>query len=217
MLNELLSKLRSNTRLRWGLWCIFAILWLYAILVARDELQNYQTRYLAISQPISRLNAQLMQTEWISRVEPIKTLTIKLEGKLWQAPSSGLAQAAFVDWLKATLAQSGITQSKLDVAVVDKSDTSTQPENELKTSTLPPSDLWAVRAKISFEFKPESFTPLLERIEFGDKIIRIDKLTIRKEPIPSVDIQLTSYFQKQTSPEKSGTERGKVNRELVPL
>lgn len=201
MLNGMLIQVRSNPRLRWGLWVILGIFWFYIILVLRDVLQEKQDKYHSVAQSVSRLNAQLAQPEWVTRAGAAKTMAVQMESRLWQAPTSGLAQAAFQDWLKTTLAQAGLNQPVLTV---------TSPDSATSTGTTaanpavsPPTDLWKVRATLSFEFNPENFITLMNKIEFGEKLVSIETLSIRKEPAPPrVDMQLIAYFQKQAHPEQ---------------
>lgn len=214
MPNGMLSHVRSNPRLRWGLWAILGILWFYTILVLRDVLQDEQDKYHDIIQSVSRLNAQLAQPEWISRAVSAKTMAVQMESRLWQAPTSGLAQAAFQDWLRTTLAQIGLNQAMLTVIALD--DTTSAGAVTASPVAGVPTDLWKVRATLSFEFNPENFTALMERIEFDEKLVSIETLSIRKEPAPRVDMQLTAYFQKQVNPEQSGQARTKENISTTP-
>lgn len=215
MQNEMLIQIRSNPRLRWGLWVIFAILWLYTILVLRDALQEKQDKHHAIIQSVSRLNAQLAQPEWISRAVSAKTMAVQMESRLWQAPTSGLAQAVFQDWLKTTLAQVGTNQSALTVIVLDSATSAGTVAASPGVSV--PADLWKVRATLSFEFNPENFTALMNEIEFGEKLVSIEALSIRKEPVPRVDMQLTAYFQKQVNPEQSNQAQTRADISPAPL
>lgn len=215
MLNEMFIQVRSNPRLRWGLWVIIGILWLYTILILRDVLQDKQDEYHGIIQSVSHLNAQLAQPEWISRVVSAKSMAVQMESRLWQAPTSGLAQAAFQDWLKATLAQVGLNQPILTVTVLEGT---TSPGAVAASPIVSvPTDLWKVRATLSFEFNPENFTTLMNRIEFGEKLVSIDTISIRKEPAPRVDMQLTAYFQKQVHLEQSNQAQTRADISPTPL
>lgn len=215
MPNGMLIQIRSNPRLRWGLWVIFGILWLYAILVLRDALQEKQDKYNTIIQSVSRLNAQLAQPEWPSRAVSAKTMAVQMESRLWQAPTSGLAQALFQDWLKTTLVQTGTNQSALTIIVLDSATSAGTVAASPIVSV--PTDLWKVRTTLSFEFNPENFTALMNKIEFGEKLVSIEALSIRKEPAPRVDMQLTAYFQKQVSPEQSNQAQTRADISPPPL
>ena len=94
MLKNFFNQLRNNPRLRWGIALIIGIAWLYAVLLLRDSLQEQTQQHRSAAQNITRLRVQLAQPEWAERVAPAKVMAVQLEGKLWQAATPGLAQAA---------------------------------------------------------------------------------------------------------------------------
>ena len=159
----------------------------------------------AVVQSISRLRAQLAQTEWLARLTPAKVLAVQLEGKLWQAPTSGLAQAAFQDWLNATLLKAGIANPQISVTVVDDAlsgpNTSSaaagsSPNADPGAPAITPTDLWKIKAKLNFELGTTIASDLMARIESHEKQIVVGALNIRKEPSPRLEMELFAFFQK---------------------
>lgn len=212
MLDNFLNQLRGNPRLRWGVLLIIGIFWLYGVLVLRDELHEQTQQQRSVVQSIARLRAQLAQTEWTARLTPAKVLAVQLEGKLWQAPTSGLAQAAFQDWLNATLLKSGITTPQISVTVVDDALTgpntssaaaASSPNPDLGAAPNTPTDLWKIKAKLNFELTTVIPSDVMARIESHDKQIVVGALNIRKEPSPRLDMELFAFFQKTASPAAS--------------
>ena len=206
MLTNFFNQLRSNARLRWGVMLIVGIFWLYGVLVLRDSLQEQTEQQRVVVQSISRLRAQLAQTEWATRLLPAKVLAVQLEGKLWQAPTSGLAQAAFQDWLNATLLKAAVTSPQVSVTVVDDALTGPNTSSAIAAGTsgtadpnavpLTPTDLWKIKAKISFELGATAASDFLARLESSDKQIVVGALNVRKEPSPRVEMELFAFFQK---------------------
>ena len=211
MVVNFFNQLRDNPRLRWGVLLIIGIFWLYGVLVLRDDLQEKTQQQRALVQSIARLRGQLLQTEWATRLTPAKVLAVQLEGKLWQAPTSGLAQAAFQDWLNATLLKSSITNAQISVTVVDdalsgpntavaNSTNSTNsagtPNSDLGGATSTPTDLWKIKAKVSFELGPAVASEVMARIESNEKQVVVGALNVRKEPSPRVEMELFAFFQK---------------------
>lgn len=207
MLDNFLNQLRNNPRLRWGVILIVGITWLYGILLLRETLQEQEQEHRAAAQSISRLRAQLAQPEWIERVAPARDMAMQLEGRLWQAPTSGLAQAAFQDWLNAAMIKAGVARPQITVTVLDEAGTNNQNQD---SGTPPPSDLWKIKAKLSFDFSPATLLDFMGRIEGNEKQIITGALNVRKEPAPRVEMELFSYFQKQSTPATKP-------KELVPL
>lgn len=212
MLNEALNNLRSNARLRLWLALIVAVVWFYGILVLRDALQDAQQQQRSAALGISRLQAQLAQPEWLQRLPAAKTLAVQLEGRLWQAPTAGLAQAALQDWLNMALLQN---KAMVTVTVVDEIIGASvdgnnpggagAPTTSAATDGSPatPPDLWKIKAKVGFDFSTPGLLEFLNRIENSDKQIILTSLTVRKDPPSHVEVELLAYFQKQTVADKS--------------
>lgn len=198
MLEKILTELRNNARLRWGVALILALLWLYGLMLLNEAQQAQQQQYRAGAQTLARLEAQLTQAEWLTRVESAKTLVVQLESQLWQAPTSGLAQAAFQDWLNATLQKAGAVRPIITVTVVDEI-TAASAYPETAAGSTPP-DLWKLTAKLGFAFEAEKLLTVLSEIESNDKRIIIGSLHIRKQPTAHVEMELHAYFQKQVRP-----------------
>lgn len=184
--------------MRWGLWVILGISWLYAILLLRDQVRDQTDQYANIAKKVARLQTEVQHQAWLERVEPAKILRVQMESRLWQASTSGLAQAAFQDWLnqiflQAAVGRPSITLSALDEKTPEKTD---EVENNGETAAVPV-DLWKVKAKLEFDFNPPAFLSLMTLIGGHDKKTVIESLVIRKEPFPRVEAVVAAYFQKQ--------------------
>ena len=206
MLENLFKQLRDNPRLRWGIAAIIGIFWLYAILLLRETLQEQSLQYRATAQSIARLRAQLAQPEWVSRVAPARAVAVQLEGRLWQAATSGLAQAAFQDGLNAAMAKAGVTRSQITVTVMDEIVANT-PEQNQSSGTNTPADLWKIKAILGFDYSAPTLLEFLNQIENNEKQIVVGTLSVRKEPMSHVELELYGYFQKQAAPAKTNDKR----------
>jgi len=210
MIDNFLNELRNNPRLRWGVTLIAGLFWLYVILLLRETLQEQEQQHRAVAQSISRLRAQLAQPEWLERVAPARTLAVQTEGRLWQAPTSGLAQAAFQDWLNAAMAGAGASNPKITVTVIDEIVADAPTQNQDSGTTTPP-DLWKIKAILGFGFSAETLPKFMSLIESHEKQIVVGALNVRKEPMSHIEVELYGYFQKQAVPATKPT------KELVPL
>lgn len=209
MLDNFINQLRDTPRLRWGIALIVGTFGLYGILLLREALQEEDQQYRVAAQSISRLSAQLAQPEWVSRVVPAKTMAVQREAKLWQAPTPGLAQAAFQDWLNAAMVKAGVTHPQITVTVIDEAAVNAPNQSE-GSDTTTPADLWKIKAKLGFDFSAATLMNFLDQIENNDKQIIVGAFNARKEPMPHVEMELYGYFQKQAAPTTKPT------KELVP-
>jgi len=202
MLGDLIKQLRDNPRLRWGVALIAGIFWLYLVLLLRDAAQTEGQQQRAAGQSIARLRVQLVQHEWTARVLPARTLAVQLEGRLWQAPTAGLAQARFQDWLNAAMVKAAVTHPQIAVTVIDDGAAnasgvaSQNPEPGTADAATTPADLWKIKAKLDFDFSSPVLIDLLRRIEGNEKQIIVATLNVSKEPRSHVEMELYGYFQK---------------------
>jgi hypothetical protein len=194
MKSPLLSELRNNPRLRWGLLAIVATCWLYGVLLLSEAVQAEAQRQRSLAQTVTRLQAQLGQTEWPARVAPAKTMAVQLESRLWQAPTPGLAQAAVQEWLAGSAAQAGIAKPQISVTVLVDTPTADTPAKGENVAL--PSGLRKISAKLSFDAAPQAALSLLNMIDSTPQLLNVTSLTLRKEPAPHVDLELITYFQK---------------------
>ena len=190
----------DNTRLRWGLAVIVGLMWLYGVLLLRDELAQKTVEHNTMARSLARLQAELAQPEWTERVKSAKALSVQLESRLWQAPTSGLAQAAFQEWLKAAQTQAGLKGAQITGVAVDEaasdSDTGAAASPGLK-------GLRKVSAKLRFEFAPATLLAFLNLVEAGDKRTVVSTLLVRREPQPVAEMEIVAWFQKQDGADKS--------------
>jgi hypothetical protein len=210
MPENLFSQLRDNHRLRWGVLLMLGLFWLYAIILMQEAQQETTQQYRSTTQSVTRLREQLAQPDWLARVTPAQTMAVQMEGRLWQAPTPGLAQAAFQDWLNASLTKVKQTRSQL-IVTVDGDNTgpsSAQPDTQTG-GALPP--LWKITAKVSFDFTPANLLEFMNEIEGHDKQIIISSLNVRRQPTARVEIELFGYFLKQDA------LQARPHKELVPF
>jgi len=199
MIEDLRQQLRDNPRLRWGVTLIAGLFWLYAGLLLRDTQQEQAQQHRVSAQTVSRLRAQLAQPEWQDRVAPAQTVAVQLEGRIWQAATAGLAQAAFQDWLGGALARAGATHTQITATVLEETaDSVADPDRSPEDAA--PTDLWQVRAKLGFDYNTAQLLNFLDQIEGHDKLIVVAALKASQAPPSRVEMELTGYFQKQAVP-----------------
>ena len=196
MMADLLNQLRANARLRMGLVLIIAIAWLYGVLSLRDEVQAQQQRFRSSHLAIQRLQAQLAEPEWPARASAARALAVQMEGRLWQAPTPGLAQAAYQDWLTLAMVKAGNSGPQITVTVVEEAAAAQPTDAPAAPDAL--NDVWKLKAKVFFDFNPPALMDFLAALESHERQSIVRQLTLRREPSPKVEMELNAYFQKQT-------------------
>jgi len=182
---SLLDHLASQPRLRWGLWLILGIIWLNLDLSLRDQVKARTATFQQTERNLARTQNQATQSEWLERAETARLAKVALEETLWKAGTQGLAQAEFQDWLNRQFTSAGIPRPNIHVSLFN-------PEQESTASM--PGDLWRVGAKLQFDFDPKSLTDVLRRIASNKQRIVVESITVRQQPTPRVEAQLSAYF-----------------------
>lgn len=202
LIHSSIAELKANPRLRWGLWIIIGIVWLYVILVLREEVQRKTEIYQGELKKIARIQSESTQTGWPSRLEAAQALRLNLESRLWREDTIGLAQAKFQDWLNLAVQQANLPKAVLTVAAQEEAGVADKGSDSPGKSASPlPAELWKVSAKLAFDFNPQILYPFLARLATHEKQVSVESLTIRGAPVTRAEIMLVAYFQKPKPPQ----------------
>jgi hypothetical protein len=182
VLSQFVTELRKNTRLRFGLWFIIAIIMTYSILVLNDyHVQLKQDYHTALTR-LNKLQGLAKQTLWPERAVQVQDLRTQLEARLWQANTKGLAQAIFQSWLQEEVFFAQIKQSRLQV------------ETAIEVPKNP--NLWYVSAEVKGIFVQKRFYSLLLEIAKSPRTIVTERLDIRQSSPPRFTLILKAYFKR---------------------
>jgi hypothetical protein len=194
MLDQFLSELKSNVRLRIGVALVFAVLWLYLILMMREALDSSAREYRSTSIKLGKLQSVMQQGDWTERLNAAKTLQAEMESALWRGDTLGLARASFQDWLNQQMQRAAVSRPVISMGTANEEAAGGQ------AHAAGIDDLWKVRAKLVFDFNPESLNKLLGQMMGHTHHVAIESLHITKEPIARVEIVASAYFQKSDRP-----------------
>lgn len=192
-----IASVQQNPRLRWGVWSIAGILWLYGVLLLQEEVQKEGDAFQALNKKISRTEGIVSQADWDKKLKSVQAIQLDLESHLWREGTFGLAQASFHDWLTQALQQANTARALVAVTAQEAA----TPDDSESTAPLganleDTAQLWKVTAKISFDFSPQTCYPLLARFASYEKRIVVESLIIRGSPTPRVELVVVAYFQK---------------------
>jgi hypothetical protein len=151
----------------------------------RDHLEEAAKRHAQLAAQINRLRQYATQTDWPERAKQAQMAQVELEGRLWRSGTPGLAQAAFQDWL---------AQNMSKAALAHHEETLVQEGDIHKTDSA--DEIWKIKAKLSFDFSPQSFTAWMAGLVSAERQVAIEKLIVRTEPKPHVEAILVAPFQK---------------------
>ena len=176
---------RSNERLRFGVYIIIAIIWLYGILVLRDSVAAKREGWLAAETRIVRSRAIANSGDWANRASEVKAATSDFETLLWKEGSLGLAQAAVQESINRALAGGGLIVRQAKVSVSDSPLAADMPE------------IVPIRARVLVDFRPAAVNVWLASMarDVGEKkpAIMVESMSIRGAPAPVADFELVAY------------------------
>ena len=190
MLDQFLSELKSNVRLRIAVALVFAVLWLYLILLMRETLDSSAREYRSASIKLGKLQSVTQQGDWTARLNAAKTLQAEMESALWRGDTLGLARASFQDWLNQQMQRAAVVRPVVSMG------TGTEEAKSERAQAAGLDDLWIVRAKLVFDFNPDSLNKLLGQLAGHTNLVVIESLRITKEPVARVEMVASAYFQK---------------------
>ncbi len=198
MLDQFLSELKSNARLRIAVALVFAVLWLYLILLMREALDSSAREYRSASVKLGKLQSVMKQGDWTERLNAAKTLQAEMESALGRGDTLGLARASFQDWLNQQMQRAAVARPVISMGTANEEATGEQ----ARAAGI--DDLWKVSARLVFDFNPESLNRLLGQMAGRKHHVVIEGLRITKEPVPRVEIVASAYFQKPDRPPSPG-------------
>lgn len=193
MLDQLLSELKYNARLRIALSLVVAVLCLYLILAMREASDRSAREYRSNAIKLGRLQFAMKQGDWPQRLSAAKTLRAELESTLWRGDTLGLARASFQDWLNLQTQRASLTRAVIAMGTADEQ----APSQQRQVSDT--DDIWKVRAKLTFDFTPDGINKLLELMAASTHRVVIERLHVTKEPVARVEMTVLAYFQKSES------------------
>ncbi|MDM8568121.1 hypothetical protein QUF50_01125 [Thiotrichales bacterium HSG1] len=184
-LTPLIGELRSNTRLRLGVWLIVGLLFGYSIMLLNDYRLKTQQEYTRVVARLSQLQTIANQSQWLDRTVKIQQVREKVQGQLWSANTKGLAQATFQQWLRTITKQLKIDTKRLQV--------------DPALDVVKHKDIWQVTAKIRGNFTSKNLIAFLLKIATNPSIVVTEMLDVyeSREELRFVVI-VKAYFKLET-------------------
>ncbi len=195
---------RANSRLRYGVYLVVGIVWVYGILLVRDQAEIARSAWQAVEFRNVRARETANSADWLTRAQDVTSSIGDYEQLLWREGSIGLSQASFQERVTQSFSAAGLVVRSVRVAAATDASVS----NEL-------AEIVPLRARAQVEFRPASFYPWLASIGAtrAEKrpTMSIESLTIRIGSFgqPSIaDIELIGFALKsgaQSAPKSDGT------------
>ncbi len=182
------EEFRTSRILRYGVFAMAGVLWLYGVLVLRDAVVAKREAWLSTEAKIVRARAVAASGDWTARGAEVKAALADYEMLLWKDGSVGLSQAAAQETASRTLASAGLTVRSIRATVSDAA----------LSNDLP--DVLPIRIQASFDFRQPAvynWLAAMARDRAAKKpAIAVESLTVRGTTSPVVDVVLVAYTVK---------------------
>ena len=173
------AELRTNRRAMAGLLIIIVLVAGDGLLLLRDATAVKRAAYDRELVHLQRIAAVAREHDWPQRAAASTAVRGQLEDRLWIAESDGVARADLQDWVTGVARETGLPT--LEVRI------------ELATPKSLPSDLRQITATISAQPSEAVLIALLDRIERAPRLIVVDRLNVRTQPDPALEMVLVAY------------------------
>lgn len=178
---------RANARLRIGLWLVLAIVWLYALLWASDQVVVQRAAARQAADDLTRLRSIATQSVWPQRAEQARQQLDLLQGMAWVEPERSLAEAALQDWVTALAGKVGVVvreRSLLrgDAGAPQPAEAGSVPSRAAEL----PAAYATLRMRLVFEFKPASLVALLNELAQSPRWVRVERLRVLQSGKPAI-------------------------------
>ncbi len=173
------TELRTNRRVMAGLLVIVAIVAADGLFLLRGATAALRVTYLREHTRLERVVAFEREHDWPQRVTASAGVRARLEERLWTAESEGVARADLQDWVTGVARDIGLATLDVRIAVST-------------AKSLPP-DLRQITATIIAQPTEAALIELLGRIEQAPHLLVVERLDVRQQPSPSLEMVLTAY------------------------
>ena len=178
-LTPLREEFTTNIRVRFGVWCVLAMVFLYWILVRSDDLQAARAEYAGEIARLERAQDARADEDWPLLLEVEQRTGAELTANFWQAETAGVAQARLLGALTELAGE------------IELRDHRVQPGVTLPVADAP--DVWRVQARLTARHRIGAELRLLHAFATHPKKLVVDRLDIGQSR-SRVNILVSAYF-----------------------
>jgi hypothetical protein len=172
-------ELKTNRRAVIGLLALGCLVAGYGLLSLDDAIDSLAGTYREATHRLERVIASGGEKDWPARATASTGIRKSLEARLWKGESEGMARADLQDWVTNTARDAGLEKAQVRI--------------ELTKPTGMPADFRQLTATITALDTEASLLALLDRIKREPRLLVVDHLLVRQQPVPSLEMKLVAY------------------------
>ena len=178
-LGPLREEFTTNIRVRVGVWCVLAMVFVYWILVRSDDLGAARAEYAGEIARLERAQDARADEDWPLLLEVEQRTGAELTANFWQAETEGVAQARLLGALTELAGEIELRDARVQPGV-------TQPVADAP-------DVWRVQARLTARHRIGAELRLLHALATHPKKLVVDRLDISQSR-SRVNILVSAYF-----------------------
>ena len=173
------AELADKPRLRAGVWLIAGIVLVYCLLAQADRLTDAYREYARQTDGLARVASALSRTDWPQLLEAQGRNQQALQAALWQADTSGQAQAQLQQAIRTMIDGLDMRDPRIRPGV-------TQPVPELQ-------GVVRVQVELVGRYSGAAALELLDAVATSPAKLVVDRLVLRRDG-GYMEVLLSAYF-----------------------
>ena len=169
----------NNIRVRFGVWCVLAMVLLYWILVRSEDLRAARAEYAGEVARLERAQEARADEDWPLLLEVEQRTGAELTANFWQAETEGVAQARLLAALTELAGETELRDARVQPGVV-------QPVADAP-------DVWRAQARLTARHRIRAELRLLHAFATHPKKLVVDRLDI-SQTRARINILVSAYF-----------------------
>lgn len=179
VLAPLRDEFSNNPRVRFGVWCVLAIVLVYWVLVRADDLGAARAEYAREVARLERAQDARKDENWPLLLETEQRAGEDLAADFWQAETEGVAQARMLAALTELAGEIELRNARIQPGAI-------QPVADVP-------DVWRVQARLTARYSDGAELRLIHALATHPKKLVVDRLGINQSG-SRVNILVSAYF-----------------------
>jgi len=195
--NNTRAQWSGNPRLRAMLWAVLGIVWLYGLMLAGDGVQSLRQQLALEQEKLERLQPLARERDWVARADEASQTVKALRALQWPAGESGLAEAAFQDWVRSTAGKAGLRIRELAPSRAAADRSAAQSAAAAQRAGAPQ----VIRLRLVAEFGRPELVAFLAEVGRKEQVVVVDRLLLRPATLNgSVEMDLRMSTESAPAP-----------------
>lgn len=178
-LAPLREEFANNVRVRFGVWCVVAIVLLYWILVRADDLNAARADYAGEIARLERAQGAGADEDWLELLAAERRAGAELTENFWEAENQGVAQAALLAALTELSGEVELRNPRVEPSVI-------QP-------VMGAPDVWRVQVRLTARHRGGAELRLVHALATHPKALVVDRLVI-SDNRSRLNVLVSAYF-----------------------